>query len=160
MQASRRWTSTRSPAASCRTHSLTTGACAKPARWLTYGNMVSNSFGPHNAFVQDAAPVLDWVQAQSQRESLSGTGFGAETHAAVTTGELSAKEAPQVVRSLLTAGVDTTVGGAGAVLLCLATHPAQFQALRGDPGLARAAFEEPCTARRRCRPSSAQQRGT
>ena len=113
---------------------------------LPYGNMVFNSFGPHNAFfqdaVQDAAPVLDWVQAQSQRENLSGAGFGAEIHAAVATGELSAEEAPQVVRSVLTAGVDTTVSGLGAALLCLATHPAQFQALRGDPGLARAAFEE------------------
>ena len=113
---------------------------------LPYGNMVFNSFGPHNAFfqdaVRDAAPVLQWVQAQSQRENLSPTGFGAEIHAAVDTGELTADEAPQVVRSLLTAGVDTTVSGLGAALLCLAAHPAQFGALRANPALARAAFEE------------------
>ena len=113
---------------------------------LPYGNMVFNSFGPHNAFfqdaVQDAAPVLQWVQAQSQRENLSATGFGAEIHAAADAGELTAEEAPQVVRSLLTAGVDTTVSGLGAALLCLATHPEQFQALRANPALARAAFEE------------------
>ena len=113
---------------------------------LPYGNMVFNSFGPHNAFfqdaVQDAAPVLAWVQAQSQRDALAPDGFGAEIHAAVDTGELTAEEAPQVVRSVLTAGVDTTVSGLGAALLCLATHPAQFQALRAAPHLARAAFEE------------------
>ncbi len=113
---------------------------------LPYGNMVFNSFGPHNAFfqeaVRDAAPVLEWVQAQSQREHLTDQGFGAEIHAAVETGELTAEEAPQVVRSLLTAGVDTTVSGLGAALLCLATHPEQFQALRANPDLARAAFEE------------------
>lgn len=113
---------------------------------LPYGNMVFNSFGPHNEFfqdaVRDAAPVLAWVQEQSQREHLSDTGFGAQIHAAADTGELTADEAPQVVRSLLTAGVDTTVSGLGAALLCLATHPDQFAALRANPDLARAAFEE------------------
>ena len=113
---------------------------------LPYGNMVFNSFGPHNAFfqdaVRDAAPVLEWVTAQSQRANLAATGFGAEIHAAVDTGELAPDEAPQVVRSLLTAGVDTTVSGLGAALLCLAAHPAQFQALRANQSLARAAFEE------------------
>jgi len=113
---------------------------------LPYGNMVFNSFGPRNAFfedaVQDAAPVLEWVQIQSRRENLTATGFGAEIHAAADAGELTHDEAPMVVRSLLTAGVDTTVSGLGAALLCLASHPAQFQALRADPNLARAAFEE------------------
>jgi len=113
---------------------------------LPYGNMLFNSFGPHNALfedaAQDAAPVLEWVQAQSRRENLSATGFGAEIHAAADAGELTHEEAPMVVRSLLSAGVDTTVSGLGAALFCLATHPGQFQALRADPSLARAAFEE------------------
>ncbi len=113
---------------------------------LPYGNMVFNSFGPRNALfedaVLDAARVLEWVQAQSQRENLTATGFGAEIHAAADAGELTHEEAPMVVRSLLTAGVDTTVSGLGAALFCLATHPEQFQALRADPTLARAAFEE------------------
>ena len=112
---------------------------------LPYGNMVFNSFGPRNAFfedaVLDAARVLEWVQAQSQRENLAATGFGAEIHAAADAGELTHQEAPMVVRSLLTAGVDTTVSGLGAALFCLATHPGQFKALRADPTLARAAFE-------------------
>jgi cytochrome P450 len=113
---------------------------------LPYGNMLFNSFGPHNALfadgVQDAAPVLEWVQAQSRRENLAATGFGAEIHAAADAGELTHEEAPMVVRSLLSAGVDTTVSGLGAALYCLATHLGQFQALRADPSLARAAFEE------------------
>ena len=113
---------------------------------LPYGNMLFNSFGPHNALfqdaVQDAAPVLEWVQAQSRRENLAPAGFGAEIHAAADAGELTHEEAPMVVRSLLSAGVDTTVSGLGAALFCLATHPEQFQALRADPSLARSAFEE------------------
>ena len=82
---------------------------------LPYGNMVFNSFGPRNAFfeeaVRDAEPVLAWVQAQSQRAALAPDGFGAAVHAAADAGMLTADEAPIVVRSILTAGVDTTVSG-------------------------------------------------
>ncbi|HJS86530.1 MAG TPA: cytochrome P450 [Acetobacteraceae bacterium] len=113
---------------------------------LPYGNMVFNSFGPRNQFfadaVRDAEPVLEWVQAQSQRAALAPEGFGAAIHEAADRGELTADEAPIVVRSLLTAGVDTTVSGLGAAIYCLARFPEQFQRLRAEPGLARAAFEE------------------
>jgi cytochrome P450 len=113
---------------------------------LPYGNMVFNAFGPRNGFfdkaVENAAPVLDWLGKQMQRDALAPGGFGAEIHAAVDTGELTADEAPLVVRSLLTAGVDTTVNGLGAALYCLARYPDQWQALRQDPALAKAAFEE------------------
>jgi cytochrome P450 len=113
---------------------------------LPYGNMVFNAFGPKNDFfekaVENAAPVLDWLGKQMQREALAPHGFGAQIHAAVDTGELTSEEAPLVVRSLLTAGVDTTVNGLGAALYCLARFPEQWQRLRQDPSLARAAFEE------------------
>jgi hypothetical protein len=113
---------------------------------LPYGNMVFNSFGPRNAFfddaVRDAAPVLEWVQAQSRREALAPAGFGAVIHAAADTGEVARDEAEILVRSLLTAGVDTTVNGLGAALYCLVRFPAQFERLRADPSLARGAFEE------------------
>jgi 4-methoxybenzoate monooxygenase (O-demethylating) len=113
---------------------------------LPYGNMVFNSFGPRNAWFQaavaDAAPVLEWVQAQSRRDALSPNGFGAVIHAASDRGEVTVAEAEILVRSLLTAGVDTTVNGLGASLYCLARFPAEFERLRADPSLARAAFEE------------------
>ena len=113
---------------------------------LPYGNMVFNSFGPRNAnfeaAVRDAAPVIEWVQAQSRRENLAPRGFGAEIHAAADRGELTAEEAPQVVRSVLTAGVDTTVSGIGAMLHCLACFPEQYDRVRAQPRLARNAFEE------------------
>jgi 4-methoxybenzoate monooxygenase (O-demethylating) len=113
---------------------------------LPYGNMVFNSFGPRNAFfeegVRDAEPVLAWVQAQSQRGALTPHGFGAAVHAAADAGLLTADEAPVVVRSILTAGVDTTVSGIGAAVYCLARFPDQFAKLRATPALARAAFEE------------------
>lgn len=113
---------------------------------LPYGNMVFNSFGPRNEFfeaaVADAEPVLAWLQCQMQRDALAPEGFGAAIHAASDTGELTEEEAPVVARSLLTAGVDTTVSGIGAAIYCLARFPQQFARLRADPTLARAAFEE------------------
>ncbi|HEX5322124.1 MAG TPA: cytochrome P450 [Stellaceae bacterium] len=113
---------------------------------LPYGNMVFNSFGPRNAFfeeaIRDAEPVLAWLQEQMQRHSFAPGGFGAAIHEAADTGELTPEETPVVARSLLTAGVDTTVSGIGAAVYCLARFPEQFARLRADPSLARAAFEE------------------
>jgi 4-methoxybenzoate monooxygenase (O-demethylating) len=113
---------------------------------LPFGNMVFNSFGPPNAFlrkaIEDAREAVAWVFEQSRRENLAPEGFGAGIHAAADTGELTAEETPQVVRSVLTAGVDTTVSGIGAAVYCLARFPGQFDRLRAEPKLARAAFEE------------------
>ena len=63
-------------------------------------------------------------------------------HAAADAGEVTRQEAELLVRSLLTAGFDTTVHGIGAAMRCLALNPDQFAALRADPPKARAAFEE------------------
>ena len=114
---------------------------------LPWGNMVFNSFGPPNAHltkaIEDAREATPWVFEQSRRENLAPEGFGAGIHAAAGTGELTAEETPQVVRSVLTAGVDTTVSGIGAAVYCLARFPEQYDRLRADPArLARAAFEE------------------
>ena len=68
--------------------------------------------------------------------------FGSAIHAAVDDGDIAAHEAPLLVRSLLSAGLDTTVASLGAALHCLARFPEQFQRLRAEPALARAAFEE------------------
>ena len=57
-------------------------------------------------------------------------------------GEISHDEAQKLVRSILTAGVDTTVNGIGASVYCMARYPDQWQKLRANPKLARAAFEE------------------
>ena len=85
---------------------------------------------------------LAWLQQQMQRDAFAADGFGAAIHAASDTGELTEEEAPIVARSLLTAGVDTTVSGIGAAVHCLARFPKEFARLRADPSLARAAFEE------------------
>ena len=76
------------------------------------------------------------------RDALEPEGFGAAIWAAADRGDITPEQAPLVVRSLLTAGVDTTVHGISAVLYAFATNPDQWQRLRAEPGLARVAFDE------------------
>jgi cytochrome P450 len=113
---------------------------------LPYGSMVFNAFGPRNqlfdAAMANADNVRGWIMAQCSRTALSPDGFGVQIYAAVDTGELTEDEAPLVVRSFLSAGVDTTVNGLGAALYCFARYPDQWRILRQKPSLARQAFDE------------------
>ncbi|MCZ2839532.1 cytochrome P450 [Modestobacter sp. VKM Ac-2985] len=113
---------------------------------LPYGDHAFNAFGPSNDLVARGAPrvaeLSGWVGEQCRRESLAEGGFGAAIWAAADRGDLTPQQAPLVVRSLLTAGVDTTVHGISAVLYAFATNPAQWARLRADPSLARVAFDE------------------
>jgi hypothetical protein len=88
------------------------------------------------------APGRAWINAQCAREALSPAGLGAIIWAAVDTGEITAEEAPLLVRSMLSAGLDTTIVGIGNALYAFATNPAQWEALREKPALARPAFDE------------------
>ena len=113
---------------------------------LPYASLVFNAFGPPNQLRKDAiersAPHQAYVAAQCQRENLAPGGFGDCIHARADAGEITHQEAPLLVRSLLSAGIDTTVNGIGAAVYCLARFPDQLAKLRADPSLARNAFEE------------------
>jgi 4-methoxybenzoate monooxygenase (O-demethylating) len=113
---------------------------------LPYAGLVFNAFGPPNQLRQDAsersAPHQAYVAEQCQRANLAPEGFGGCIHARVDSGDITAEEAPLLVRSLLSAGIDTTVNGIGAAIYCLARFPDQLARLRADPSLARNAFEE------------------
>ncbi|WP_245607846.1 hypothetical protein [Streptomyces hokutonensis] len=60
---------------------------------------------------------------------MSEDGFGARIRVAADRGDLTRAQAPLVVRSLLTAGIDTTVHGPAACLYAFARHPEQRQRL-------------------------------
>lgn len=113
---------------------------------LPYGTFAFNAFGPRNALVEAGLPeiprISGWVGEQCLRERLSADGFGAQIWAAADRGDITHDQAPLIVRSLLTAGVDTTVNGLSAALYSFASAPEQFALLREQPGLARVAFEE------------------
>ncbi len=111
-----------------------------------YGNAVFNADGPPNALflsaMEDAARVGPWILAQCRREALAPGGLGADVYASVDSGEIAAGEAALLVRSLLSAGLDTTVHGIGNALYCFVNHPDQWALLHAQPALARVAFEE------------------
>ncbi|HML14685.1 MAG TPA: cytochrome P450 [Xanthobacteraceae bacterium] len=113
---------------------------------LPYGAMVFNGFGPRNAHfnaaMAEAAKVVPWINGQCARERLSPDGLGATIWAAVDIGEITAEEAPLLVRSLLSAGLDTTVVAIGNALYGFATNPEQWRALRENRSLTRPAFDE------------------
>lgn len=113
---------------------------------LPYGDHLFNAFGPPNELVARGAPTLaehaGWVDQQCARGRLAEGGFGAQIWAAADRGDITPEQAPLVVRSLLSAGVDTTVHGLGACLSAFATHPDAWARLRAEPGLARVAFDE------------------
>jgi len=113
---------------------------------LPYGDHAFNAFGPDNDLVAKGAPrvaeLSGWVGSVCARDALSEDGFGARIWAASDRGEITPEQAPLIVRSLLTAGVDTTVHGLSATLYGLASNPEQWQRLRAEPRLARVAFDE------------------
>ncbi len=113
---------------------------------LPYGAMVFNAFGPRNKRFEEAmaeaAKVVGWINAQCARETLSRDGIGAAIWEGVDSGEITSEEAPLLVRSLLSAGLDTTIIGIGNGLYAFAANPAQWQALRDNPALVRPAFDE------------------
>jgi len=113
---------------------------------VDYGAMVFNALGPDNEIRRTAlakAPdIVPWIMEQCKRENLKLDGFGAVIYAAADNGDLTEEEAGMLVRSLLSAGVDTTVTGIGSALWCFANNPDQYELLKQDPKLARPAFEE------------------
>jgi hypothetical protein len=113
---------------------------------MPYGSMVFNSFGPRNDLfnqaMANAGPVRDWIMSKCSRAALAPNGLGMQIFQAVDAGELSEDEAGMLVRSFLSAGIDTTVYGLGNALYCLAHYPEQWRALRENPTLIRGAFEE------------------
>jgi cytochrome P450 len=113
---------------------------------LPYGSMVFNSFGPRNDLfnlaMANAGPVREWIMSKCSRAALASDGLGMQIFQAVEAGELSEEEAGMLVRSFLSAGIDTTVYGLGNALYCFARHPEQWTLLRNNPKLIRGAFEE------------------
>lgn len=115
-------------------------------RLLTYGHMVFDALGPDNAArraaLAQAGDVVPWITACCAREALSDDGFGAAIYAAAEREEVSREEASLLVRSLLSAGIDTTVATLANLLYCFATHAEQWQVLRAEPSLVGAAIDE------------------
>ena len=113
---------------------------------LLYADIVFNAQGPRNelfdAATENAEEIQEWISSSCERENLAPDGFGAQIYEAADEGEITEEQAGMLVRSLLSAGLDTTVSALGSAVHLLATNPDQWERLRADPSLARALFEE------------------
>ena len=114
---------------------------------IDYGAMVFNALGPDNDLrrnaMANAAEIVPWINDACTRRRLTSDGIGAAIYSAADEGEITEAEAGMLVRSLLSAGVDTTVTGIGNAIWCLAQNPGEWEKLKADPErLALPAFEE------------------
>jgi 4-methoxybenzoate monooxygenase (O-demethylating) len=113
---------------------------------LPYGSLAFNAFGPRNHLLEQAlaqaARVQEWIWASCQRDALTPGGLGARLWEDADNGDITHEQAPMLVRSLLSAGVDTTVYGIGNTVQALSANPDQWARLRAKPALARFAFDE------------------
>ena len=113
---------------------------------LPYAAFLFNAFGPRNQRFEETLrageAAREWVMRQCNRGALRPGSLGARVFDGVDRGEVSEDEAALLVRSLLSAGLDTTVYGLGNALFAMATHPEAWAQLHAQPDLARSAFEE------------------
>jgi cytochrome P450 len=113
---------------------------------LTYATSVFNAFGPRNAIFEGshraAQEATQWVADSCRRANLAPGGWGMAVFEAADRGECTESEAERLVRSFLSAGVDTTVNGIAHMLLAFATHPHAWQQVRDYRPMARSVFDE------------------
>jgi cytochrome P450 len=113
---------------------------------LPYSDVNFQAMGPRNELWQEAVDKAgdagEYVAWQMRREALSEDGIGAGLFAAADAGEITHEDAGLLVRTFLSAGVDTTIFGIGFALDSLMRNPDQWALLRETPSLAKHVFEE------------------
>ena len=113
---------------------------------LGYGAMVFNALGPDNEFRKDAMAkglsVLEKINKQCLEENISAKGLAKEIYRSTAEHFEEDELAGMLVRSLLSAGIDTTVSSIGNLLWCFAKNPEQFQLVKDDKSLVGNAVEE------------------
>lgn len=111
-----------------------------------FGHMVWATMGPENELFHEAmensGPVFEWLDACCSRESLQPDKLGMMLFEAADRGLITEAEAKLLVQILLSAAADTTVMTISTAIRAFCEFPEQYELLRRDPSLVRAAFEE------------------
>ena len=111
-----------------------------------FGNMVWATMGPMNELFADAmrdtGPVIEWATRCCGRENLDPSGLGFQMFLAADRGEITQDEAKLLVGILLSAAADTTIITLANAIRAFSLYPDQYQLVRSNPTLVRAAFEE------------------
>jgi 4-methoxybenzoate monooxygenase (O-demethylating) len=113
---------------------------------LQYATSVFNGFGPRNDILLESQQGLDaalqWIGEACRYENLAPGRWGRDVHDMAAEAGLAEEDRELLVRSFLSAGVDTTISGIANLIHGFATHPDQWQRLRGDRSLLKRAFDE------------------
>lgn len=113
---------------------------------LVYGSVVFNGFGPRNAVyhrgMAEAEDAFAYVMKACKRENLKSGGWGTAVYEAADRSEITEEQAERLVRSFLSAGVDTTVNGLSHLILGFASTPGEWLKLRENPNLLKRSLDE------------------
>ena len=103
---------------------------------LGYGAMVFNALGPDNEFRNDAMAkglsVLEKINKQCLEENIDAKGLAKEIYQSTADSSEEEHLAGMLVRSLFSAGIDTTVSAIGNLLCCFSENPEQFHPVKND----------------------------
>lgn len=112
-----------------------------PAAALTF-----NGFGPDNDVlarsIEAGEAAQQWLLAQAMPGAAAEGGVASRVHEVAAETGLEPMDGTALVFGLLSAGLDTTMHALGWALYLLASNPDQWEQLKADPSLSRAAFEE------------------
>jgi cytochrome P450 len=111
-----------------------------------FGNMVWATMGPMNELFHEAMEnteaVVAWASQCCNRENLAPGSLGMAMYEAADRGEVTSQEANLLVGILLSAAADTTVLTLANTIRAFCEFPDQYQLVRAERTLVRAAFEE------------------
>jgi cytochrome P450 len=115
-------------------------------RLLEWANSSFTVFGPMNELTQSALPGLaefvDYLTKTAARDNLAPDSWGAAFYEAGDRGELNPDWCLELVHTVASAGIDTTISAIGSAICLLADNPAEWEKLRADPTKIPAAFLE------------------
>jgi cytochrome P450 len=113
---------------------------------VAFGNMVWATMGPMNELfheaMQNTDDVIAWASQCCNRENLAPGSLGMDMYEAADRGEITVQEAALLVGIILSAAADTTVLTLANTIRAFSEFPDQYQLVRREPTLVKAAFEE------------------
>ena len=112
-----------------------------------FGHMVWATMGPMNELFDEAMQstppaVFKWADESCNRDNLAPGSLGLAMYEAADRGAVTQDEAKLLVGILLSAAADTTVITLANSIRAFCEFPDQYQAVRAEPSLVKAAFEE------------------
>ncbi|OEV06032.1 hypothetical protein AN216_00735 [Streptomyces oceani] len=103
-------------------------------------------FGPDNERYQRSAPIagamLAFLHEEVSRDTVRPGSWMSAIYQAVDDGRLEEADCVPLMSAYTTAGMDTTIHGLSTAIHLLATHPAQWAALRASDASSENAFHE------------------